>query len=140
MRAGRELATLLRGGDLVGLQGDLGAGKTVFVRGIASGLGLPAERVSSPSFVLAVQYEGDPGLLHVDLYRLETGAGLEDLGIEEALDGGWVVAVEWGERLPPFLERHAWWVRFRLAPGTSTREISAAAPPGASPATGSDRS
>lgn len=128
MRAGRELAACLGAGDLVSLQGDLGAGKTVFVRGIASGLGLPAEQIISPTFVLAVQYEGDPGLLHADLYRLDAGTGLEDLGIEEALDGGWVVAVEWGERLPRFLQRYAWQVRLRLTPDSSIREITALAP------------
>lgn len=113
---GRELAEKLFQGGLVSLEGELGAGKTVFVRGLAGGCRLDPRRVSSPSFVLAVEHaEGDPPLLHVDLYRLPEGAGLDDLGIEEALAEGWLVAVEWGERMPDLLRRHAWRVVLRPA-------------------------
>ena len=113
---GRLLATRLRAGSLVALEGELGSGKTVFVRGLARGLGVEPAAVSSPSFVLAIDHrDGNPPLLHVDLYRLPAGASLADLGIEEALDSGYVVAVEWGERLPAPLGEAGWTVR--LTPG-----------------------
>lgn len=115
---GKRAAASLPPGALLSLEGDLGAGKTVFVQGLAEGLGLDPRGIGSPSFVLAVEYPaGQPPLLHVDLYRLAEGAGIDDLGIEEALARGWLVAVEWGERLPGFLRRAAWRVIIRLAEG-----------------------
>ena len=85
------------------LHGDLGAGKTAFVRGMAAGLGANPDDVSSPTFVLIQHYKGRTPLVHVDLYRLETGASIDDLGLEELASGA-VVAVEWAERLPRPLE------------------------------------
>ncbi len=108
---GAKLAKRLSPGSLLSLEGDLGMGKTVLVRGLARGLGHDASGVSSPSFVLAIEHcLAEPPLLHVDLYRLADGAGIDDLGIEESLDAGFVVAVEWGQRLPSFLRRQAWQV------------------------------
>jgi tRNA threonylcarbamoyladenosine biosynthesis protein TsaE len=95
--AGEELGRRLRTGDLVLLKGELGAGKTTFVRGIAKGVGSTA-RVASPTFQLVRIYPGRPQLAHVDLYRLERGTELADLGLDELLDAGAVV-VEWGDRL-----------------------------------------
>ncbi len=92
---GRRLASLLRAGDVVLLTGDLGTGKTVFASGIAEGLGV-AERVVSPSFVLARRYEGLIGLVHADLYRVGSSAEVEDLDLLDAAEGG-VLVVEWGE-------------------------------------------
>jgi len=92
---GRRLASLLRAGDVVLLAGDLGAGKTVFASGIAEGLGV-AERVVSPSFVLARRYEGLIGLVHADLYRVGSSAEVEDLDLLDAAADG-VLVVEWGE-------------------------------------------
>jgi tRNA threonylcarbamoyladenosine biosynthesis protein TsaE len=94
---GEELAPLLAAGDLLLLAGELGAGKTTFVRGLARGLGVTAA-VQSPTFQLVRVYPGRVQLAHVDLYRLESGAELTDLGLDELLDQG-VVAVEWGDRL-----------------------------------------
>ncbi len=114
----RALAGRLAGGELIALEGDLGAGKTVFVRGLAAGLGHDPGNVVSPSFVLAVEHPGGRvPLLHVDLYRLPPGSGIDDLGIEEALAAGWVVAVEWGEKLPGFLRTVAWRVLLGTPPG-----------------------
>ncbi len=108
-RRGRELGLRLEPGALVSLEGELGAGKTVFVRGLAEGLGHPPDSIASPSFVLAIEHAGGRlSLLHVDLYRLAEGAGIDDLGIDEALARGWVVAVEWGERLPAVLRGAGW--------------------------------
>jgi tRNA threonylcarbamoyladenosine biosynthesis protein TsaE len=103
------LARRLSPGDLISLEGELGVGKTVFVRGLAAGLGLDPDAVSSPSFVLAIQHRGGRiPLLHCDLYRLPEGAGIDDVGIEEALAEGCIAAVEWGERLPSFLKDACW--------------------------------
>jgi tRNA threonylcarbamoyladenosine biosynthesis protein TsaE len=95
--AGEELGGRLRRGDLVLLKGELGAGKTTFVRGVVRGIGSEA-RVASPTFQLVRIYPGRLQLAHVDLYRLEKGSELADLGLEELLDAGAVV-VEWGDRM-----------------------------------------
>jgi tRNA threonylcarbamoyladenosine biosynthesis protein TsaE len=94
---GERLGANLRQGDLLLLEGDLGAGKTTFVRGVARGTGSPAH-VASPTFQLVRVYPGRVQLAHVDLYRLEAGAELAELGLEELLDKGAVV-VEWGNRM-----------------------------------------
>ena len=95
--AGRRLGARLRDGDVVLLTGELGAGKTTFVRGIARGTGSSAP-VASPTFQLVRIYPGRLQLAHVDVYRLEKIHELRDLGLEELLDAGAVV-VEWGERM-----------------------------------------
>ena len=91
------LGERLRAGDVVLLTGELGAGKTTFVRGVAQGIGSRAD-VASPTFQLVRIYAGRVQLAHVDLYRVEDGAELRDLGLEELADRGAVV-VEWGDRL-----------------------------------------
>jgi tRNA threonylcarbamoyladenosine biosynthesis protein TsaE len=95
----RELAATLRAGDVVLLYGDLGAGKTAFVKGLAEGLGIPREEVSSPTFTLMQEYRGGRlTLFHVDLYRVNDAREIEELGIDEiAADG--VLAIEWAEKL-----------------------------------------
>lgn len=99
-RVGARLAALLRAGDAVLLSGDLGAGKTTLARAILEGLGHAGE-VPSPTFTLAEPYPGlRPPVLHADLYRLEPGAPLDDLGLEDWLETG-VILVEWPERLAP---------------------------------------
>jgi tRNA threonylcarbamoyladenosine biosynthesis protein TsaE len=96
---GTKVAAGLKPGTFVLLHGDLGAGKTSFVRGMAAGLGADPDDVSSPTFVLIQHYKGRTPLIHVDLYRLESGAAVDDLGLEELASGA-VVAIEWAERLP----------------------------------------
>src|SRR5262245_26592726 len=96
---GQTIAATVTVGTFVLLHGDLGAGKTAFVRGLAAGLGADPDSVSSPTFVLMQHYKGRIPLVHVDLYRLESGAAVDDLGLEELADGA-VVAIEWAERLP----------------------------------------
>jgi tRNA threonylcarbamoyladenosine biosynthesis protein TsaE len=95
--AGERLADNLRPGDVVLLFGDLGSGKTAFVRGLARGLGASADDVSSPTFTLVQEYAGRIQLFHVDLYRLEP-AEVDDLGLDELVAGEGVVAIEWAER------------------------------------------
>jgi tRNA threonylcarbamoyladenosine biosynthesis protein TsaE len=95
--AGKRLGERLRVGDVVLLTGELGAGKTTFVRGVAQGTGSQAP-VASPTFQLVRIYPGRVQLAHVDLYRVESTGELRDLGLEELSEQGAVV-VEWGERL-----------------------------------------
>jgi len=95
---GRRLASLLEGGELLGLIGDLGSGKTVFIKGLASGLSLREEDILSPTFTMIQEHHGRFPLYHIDLYRLEE-ATLDDLGLREYLFSQGVAAVEWFERL-----------------------------------------
>jgi tRNA threonylcarbamoyladenosine biosynthesis protein TsaE len=96
-RVGLLLGERLRTGDVVLLVGELGAGKTTFVRGVAQGTGSKSH-VASPTFQLVRIYPGRLQLAHVDLYRVESSAELRDLGLDELADQGAVV-VEWGDRL-----------------------------------------
>lgn len=106
LRAAAALASHLRPGDLIGLEGDLGAGKTTFVRGLAAGMGIDPRRVRSPTFTLVNEYGGGAiPLYHLDLYRLELSA-VDRVALREYLYGDGVCAVEWIERLgedPPRL-------------------------------------
>jgi tRNA threonylcarbamoyladenosine biosynthesis protein TsaE len=95
---GRRLASLLVGGELLGLIGELGAGKTCFIKGLAVGLALREEDILSPTFTLIQEHRGRLPLFHIDLYRLDS-ASLDDLGLREYLFSSGVAAVEWFERL-----------------------------------------
>ena len=120
---GERLARTFKGGELVVLEGDLGMGKTVFARGIAVGLGVPADEVRSPSFSLVHEYEGGRcPLFHVDLYRLDGVEDFDGLGLDELTEAGGVVLVEWGEKLPPWYRREALTVRFHDL-GEGSRKI-----------------
>jgi len=97
---GERLARLLFPSAVIGLEGELGAGKTCFVKGLATGLGIDEDEISSPTFTLiAEHYRGRVPLYHIDLYRLE-GAEVEELGLDEYLFGQGVTAVEWFCFLP----------------------------------------
>ena len=96
--AGARFAATLAPGDVVLLEGELGAGKTAFVRGMAGAMGVLPADVSSPTFTLIQQYAGqDATLYHVDLYRL-TPAEVDDLGLDELISSGGIVAIEWPDR------------------------------------------
>lgn len=95
------LARRLQAGDWLGLTGDLGAGKTCFVQGLASGLGVPGEvPVTSPTFVLLQTYPGRLALHHLDLYRLGEIGELAAIGYEDLVGGPGVCAVEWCDQIP----------------------------------------
>jgi tRNA threonylcarbamoyladenosine biosynthesis protein TsaE len=123
--AGEQLAGRLGRGAVVLLYGDLGAGKTAFVRGLARGLGAPPGDVSSPTFTLVQEYPGRITLYHVDLYRLEPKE-VDDLGLEELVLGDGVVAIEWAERWTGRPD-DVWEVRIEDG-GDETRRISIAIP------------
>jgi len=99
INAGERLGRILRKGDIVCLYGDLGAGKTSFVKGIARGLGIEEREITSASFVIIAEHNGRVPLYHIDLYRVEDGDDVRDLGLEEYLGGEGVAVVEWAERL-----------------------------------------
>jgi tRNA threonylcarbamoyladenosine biosynthesis protein TsaE len=103
--AGRDFGRTLEAGAVVLLSGDLGAGKTVFVRGVAEGLGIDPAEVTSPTFTLIQEYRGGRlPLFHVDLYRLKA-IEVDDLGLDELTLNGGVTAIEWPDRLPrPFAD------------------------------------
>ena len=99
MSLAESLAASFRGGEVVLLSGELGAGKTAFVRGLARGLGADPDEVASPTFVLLTSYPGRLTLHHADLYRLKGDGDERELGLEELPGPGGVLAVEWAERL-----------------------------------------
>ncbi len=96
---GRRLGLLVQPGDVIGLVGDLGAGKTAFVRGLAAGVGAGEDVVASPTFTMVAEYRGRLTLYHVDLYRLAP-AGVDLLSLREYVYGSGVTAIEWCDRLP----------------------------------------
>jgi tRNA threonylcarbamoyladenosine biosynthesis protein TsaE len=121
-RLGRDFAASLKPGDVLALCGDLAAGKTQFVKGLAAGLGVATE-VTSPTFTLIHEYRGGRlPLYHVDLYRLETEDEALKIGIDEYLESDGVTAIEWADKFAALVPGDARWVRFRVA-GESEREI-----------------
>lgn len=100
---GRIIGRSLAGGETLALSGELGAGKTALVRGIAAGLGTPSNHVTSPTFVLIHEYEGRLPLIHVDLYRLRSVAEAEGIGLQEYFHGNIVTAIEWADKFPDIL-------------------------------------
>lgn len=97
-KIGEEFAKSLQGGTVIAMYGDLGAGKTAFVRGMAKGLGITA-RVSSPTFTIVNEYPGNPALIHFDMYRLSSSDELFDIGWEDYLARGAICVVEWSENV-----------------------------------------
>ena len=118
----RSLATVLRGGDVIGLEGGLGAGKTTFARGAVHALGVPEETaVTSPTFALLHQYEGRLPVAHADFYRLGAEAELEELGVDELVEEGAVLFVEWGRKFSDMASRTVLWVELEIVSDVGRR-------------------
>ena len=122
---GEKLAKSLQPGDVVLLEGDLGAGKSELTRGIARGLGV-TETVTSPSFTILNVYEsGRCPLYHFDWYRLESAEELYELGMDEYLGGDGIAVVEWPDRCPEAVPEKSILIRMRVL-GENDREVTAA--------------
>jgi tRNA threonylcarbamoyladenosine biosynthesis protein TsaE len=118
----RALAELVRDGDVLLLAGELGAGKTTFTQGLGAALGVD-ERITSPTYTLATEYAGRLALHHLDAYRLDRLAELDDLGLAEVLDEGGVIVIEWGDAVAAALPGEYAIVRLDYGDGTDDRRI-----------------
>jgi len=116
------MGRILLPGDVVALKGGLGAGKTVFAKGVAQGLGCRKNEVKSPSFILVNIYRGVVPMFHIDFYRLERKSDLSDLGLEELLYGTGVSVIEWAEKFPEILPSEHISVKLSFA-GRNERNI-----------------
>lgn len=119
---GRELGSRLGGDEVLAMFGGLGMGKTAFVRGLAEGLGVPPENISSPTFAIVHEHSGRARLFHYDMYRVETWEDLESTGFFEALGKG-VVAVEWSENIENALPFPRWELRISAGENENQRSI-----------------
>ena len=118
---GEKLASRLKAGDVVALEGELGAGKSELARGIARGLGV-TETVTSPSFTILNVYEsGRCPLYHFDWYRLESEEELYELGMDEYLGGDGIAVIEWAERCPEAAPENVLRIRLEVTGGESRR-------------------
>ena len=113
VEAGRRFAESLAGGEVICLAGDLGAGKTHFAKGIVAGLGGDPQEVTSPTFTLVHEYHaGRIPVFHFDLYRLESGRELQNIGWDDYLDHAAVCLVEWADKFPDEVPAKAVWLTF----------------------------
>jgi tRNA threonylcarbamoyladenosine biosynthesis protein TsaE len=117
------IAELATAGDVLLLSGELGAGKTAFVQGFGEGLGVE-DRITSPTFTLAHHYDGGRlSMHHLDVYRLERLAEMEDIGVSELLDGDGVLLIEWGDAVAPALPQDYLEVALTYGEGDDDREL-----------------
>jgi len=139
-RLGAALASVLQPGDTVLLGGELGAGKTTFVQGLAAALGV-TEPVTSPTFVLVHQYATASGwdLLHADVWRLEQLSEVVDLALPEQLEEGAAAVVEWGQRAAPVLAPDCLHVVIDFAPGAGGTNLTVTSGAGTASAAGTRR-
>lgn len=118
----REFAESLTGGEIIALLGDLGMGKTVIAKGIGKGLGVP-EEVISPTFNYLLEYKGRLPLFHADLYRIDGPHAFHALGLDEYLDRGGVLLIEWAERVRESLPPETLWIDIMPGSGEQERRI-----------------
>jgi tRNA threonylcarbamoyladenosine biosynthesis protein TsaE len=119
---GEKLGRLLKGGELICLEGELGTGKTCLVQGIAMGMGIVSGAVSSPTFTLHHEYQGKISLHHLDLYRIEQPEEIERLGLLDLLDDhGGVVIIEWADKAREFIPDNLLKIRIRWEGENSRR-------------------
>ena len=106
IRIGKSIGSRLLPGDVVALVGELGAGKTQFIKGLAAGVGIGNPTyISSPSFTLINEYPGKIPFYHIDLFRLEREKEAEELGLEDYFQGGGITAIEWADKIPSLLPK-----------------------------------
>ena len=111
-KVGVQIGQRLKPGDVVGLIGDLGVGKTCLTQGIACGVGIGKDQiVNSPSYILINQYAGEIPIYHIDLYRLNRLEEIVDLGLEEYLEGDGICVIEWADRMEELLPENAIHIR-----------------------------
>ena len=123
----RALGAGLRPGAVVALYGDLGAGKTLFCKGVGEALGIPPDRIVSPTFTIVTEHAGTVPLTHIDVYRLAGAREADEIGMRELLSGDGVCLVEWAEKIEELLPRDCIQVRFSFS-GDDRREIAIDAP------------
>jgi len=123
IRIGKKVGSLLLPGDVLALVGELGTGKTQFIKGLAGGVGIgkPAY-ISSPSFTLINEYKGKIPFYHIDLFRLRAEKEAEVLGLEEYFQSGGITAIEWADRIPSILPREMLWIYISYT-GENTRSL-----------------
>lgn len=118
----RKLAAMIIEPNVVVLTGELGSGKTVFVKGLAEGLKVEKDKVQSPTFTLVHEYKGQANLYHFDLYRIENLNELKEIGWDDYLDRDGLIVVEWGEKAESLLPEKYYRVSFKML-NESEREI-----------------
>jgi tRNA threonylcarbamoyladenosine biosynthesis protein TsaE len=123
----RALGAALRPGDVVALFGDLGAGKTLFCKGVGETLGIPPDRIVSPTFTIVTEHIGPVPLTHIDAYRLSGAKEADEIGMGELLSGDGICLVEWAEIISELLPTDCIQVKFTIS-GDDRREIAVAAP------------
>ena len=117
----RKIARKTSTGDVICLKGELGAGKTHFVKGFVAVFGIPAGSVSSPTFSIINEYIGNVDVYHFDFYRLEDPREALEIGAEEYFYGNGVSIVEWPERVEPILPDHTKWIEIRAIDSSTRR-------------------
>jgi len=123
IRLGKRIGGLLRPGDVVALAGELGAGKTQFIKGLAEGAGVGKPTyISSPSFTLINEYPGRVPFYHVDLFRLERENEAEELGLEDYYQGEGITAIEWADKIPSLLPKELLLIHIAYT-GKNTRSL-----------------
>jgi tRNA threonylcarbamoyladenosine biosynthesis protein TsaE len=123
IRIGKNIGTRLLRGDVVALAGELGAGKTQFIKGLAAGVGIGNPTyISSPSFTLINEYPGKIPFYHIDLFRLERETEAEELGLEDYFQGEGITAIEWADKIPSLLPKEMLFIHIAYT-GKNTRSI-----------------
>jgi len=123
VQIGKKIGSRLLSGDVVALVGELGAGKTQFIKGLAAGAGVGKPTyISSPSFTLINEYVGRIPFYHIDLFRLRTEKEAEELGLEEYFQGRGITAIEWADKIPSLLPKEILWIHIHYT-GKNSRSL-----------------
>jgi tRNA threonylcarbamoyladenosine biosynthesis protein TsaE len=123
IRLGKRIGGHLRPGDVVALAGELGTGKTQFIKGVATGVGVGKPTyITSPSFTLINEYTGKIPFYHIDLYRLNSEKEAEELGLEEYFQSKGITVVEWADKIPSLLPKEMLWIHIHYT-GKHTRSL-----------------